>query len=73
MQLPNSGFETWSNAESDKYYSFYDPESLNPALQSKWWCSGNKGSTTVGSSYTITMPCTDDKVEGESSLLMASA
>ena len=73
VQLPNSGFETWSKAESDKYYSFFDPESPNPALQTKWWCSGNKGSTTVGSTYTITMPCTDDKVEGESSLLMASA
>ncbi|MGM9737309.1 MAG: PCMD domain-containing protein [Candidatus Cryptobacteroides sp.] len=71
-QLPNSGFETWSNAESVKYYSFYDPESLLTELQTKWWCSGNKGSTTVGSSHTITMPCTDDYVEGKSSLLMAS-
>ncbi|MGM9781679.1 MAG: PCMD domain-containing protein [Candidatus Cryptobacteroides sp.] len=73
IQLPNSGFETYSHAESDKYYSFYDPSSPELSLQTKWWGSGNKGSTTVGSSYTITMPCTDDKVEGESSLLMASA
>lgn len=72
-QLPNSGFETWSNAESDKYYSFFDPHSTESELQTKWWGSGNKGSTTVGSSYTITMPCTDDAAEGQSSLLMASA
>ena len=73
LQLPNSGFETYSHAESDKYYSFYDPASPEVSLQTKWWGSGNKGSTTVGSSYTITMPCTDDKASGESSLLMASA
>lgn len=72
-QLPNAGFETWSKAESDKYYSFFDPSSPEEELQAKWWGSGNKGSTTVGSSYTITMPCTDDYVEGKSSLLMASA
>ena len=71
-QLPNAGFETWSNAESDKYYSFFDPASPDPELQTKWWGNGNKGSTTVGASHTITMPCTDDAVEGKSSLLMAS-
>ena len=72
IQLPNSGFETWSNAESDKYYSFYDPESLLTELQTKWWGSGNKGSTTVGASHTITKPCTDDFVEGKSSVLLES-
>lgn len=72
-QLPNSGFETWSNAESAKYCSFYDPASEDPELQRKWWCSGNKGSTTVGSSYTITMPDLSDKVQGSSSIKLASA
>lgn len=72
-QLPNSGFETWSNAESSKYCSFYDPASSDPDLQQKWWCSGNKGSTTVGSSYTITMPDLNDKVAGNSSIKLASA
>lgn len=73
VQLPNAGFEVYTNAESSKYKSFYDPGSAFPNLQTKWWDSGNKGSTTVGSTYTITMPCADDKVEGEASLLMASA
>ena len=72
VPIPNAGFEVYSKAESSKYYSFYDPESGEPSLATKWWDSGNKGSTTVGSSYTITMPDTDDKVEGRSSLLMAS-
>ena len=72
MQLPNAGFETFSNAESSKYYSFYDPASSDPALQSKWWGSGNKGSTTVGASYAITMPDGSTKAEGEWSLKMAS-
>lgn len=72
MQLPNGGFETFSNAESSKYYSFFDPNSPDPTLQSKWWCSGNKGSTTVGASHTITMPDGTDKVEGRYSLKLAS-
>ena len=72
VPIPNAGFEVYSKAESSKYYSFYDPDSGEPSLTTKWWDSGNKGSTTVGSSYTITMPDTDDKVEGRSSLLMAS-
>lgn len=72
VQLPNSGFETVSHAESSKYYSFYDPESSSEELQSKWWGSGNKGSTTVGSDYAITLPDETDKVEGQRSLKMAS-
>lgn len=72
MQMPNSGFETFSHAESDKYYSFYDPAGILPELRSKWWGTGNKGSTTVGSSYTITMPDTEDHVEGEASVKLVS-
>ncbi len=71
-QLPNSGFETFSNDESSKYCSFYDPSSSDVTLQTKWWGSGNKGSTTVGSSYAITKPDGDDKVEGAYSLRMES-
>lgn len=71
-QLPNSGFETFSKAESSKYFSFYDPASSDPALQTKWWGSGNKGSTTVGSSFAITKPDDTEKVEGEYSLKMVS-
>ncbi len=72
VQLPNSGFETFSNVESDKYCSFYDPASPVPALQSKWWGSGNKGSTTVGSKFAITKPDDTEKVEGKYSLKMES-
>lgn len=71
-QLPNSGFETFSNAESTKYYSFYNPDLSDPTLKSKWWGSGNKGSTTVGSSYAITKPDETEKVEGKYSLKMES-
>ena len=71
-QVPNSSFETVSHAESINYYSFYDPASSDPALQSKWWCSGNKGSTTVGSSYQITYPDTGDKQDGNQSVCLES-
>lgn len=72
-QIPNSGFETFSNWESDKYCSFYDPASSDPRLQIKWWGSGNKGSTTVGSSYAITIPEKGDCHEGNYSVKLASA
>lgn len=72
IQLPNSGFETFSNAESNKYLSFYDPSSSDKALKTKWWGSGNKGSTTVGSSYAITKVDDTEKVEGKYSLKMES-
>ena len=72
VQIPNAGFEVFSNAESDKYCSFYDPRSPIPALQTKWWGSGNKGSTTVGSKFAITKPDETEKVEGKYSLKMES-
>ncbi len=71
-QLPNAGFECFSNAESSKYFSFYDPSSADASLQSKWWGSGNKGSTTVGSSYAITKPDDREHTEGSYSLKMES-
>ena len=71
-QVPNGSFETVSHDESGNYYSFYDPASSDPALQSKWWCSGNKGSTTVGSSYQITYPDTGDKQDGNQSVCLES-
>lgn len=72
-KIPNAGFETFSNAESDKYFSFFDPNSSDTSLQSKWWGSGNKGSTTVGANYAITKPDGDNKVEGDYSALLESA
>ena len=71
-QVPNSSFETVSHDESGNYYSFYDPSSSDPELQTKWWCSGNKGSTTVGSSYQITYPDTEDKRDGSQSVCLES-
>lgn len=71
-QMPNSGFEVFSNAESSKYFSFYDPTSAIIENQTKWWCTGNKGSTTVGSSYSITNPDGNDKKEGNYSVKLES-
>ena len=71
-QVPNGSFETVSHDESGTYYSFYDPASSDPALQSKWWCSGNQGSTTVGSSYQITYPDASDKMDGAQSVCLES-
>lgn len=71
-QVPNGSFETVSHDESGNYYSFYDPASSDPALQSKWWCNGNQGSTTVGSSYQITYPDASDKMDGAQSVCLES-
>lgn len=72
VQVPNSGFETTSNAESSKYYSFYDPASSDPELQTKWWGNGNVGSTTVGASGVICYPVTDDVKEGAQAVCLQS-
>jgi len=69
-QLPNSGFEVYSNAESQDYFSFYDP--ANPECSSKWWDSGNSGSTMVGKSGVICSPDTEDFREGAASSRMNS-
>ena len=64
-QLPNSGFETFSKAESENYFCWYDPSSPVEELKTKWWDSGNIGSTTVGAAYAIALPdsdCTEGKV-----------
>ena len=71
-QVPNGSLETVSHDDRGNYYSFYDPASSDPALQSKWWCSGNQGSTTVGSSYQITYPDASDKMDGAQSVCLES-
>ena len=71
-QVPNGGFEAYSNDESKMYQSWYDPASSDPSLNSKWWDSGNVGSTTVGSSFRIAMPDTDNFREGRSSACLVS-
>lgn len=71
-QAPNSSFETVSNAESSKYYSLYDPQNALTELQTKWWCSGNAGSTMVGSSAVICYPDTGDYKDGSQSMCLQS-
>lgn len=71
-QLPNAGFNTFSHAESGVYYSWFDPASAFDFLQTKWWDSGNVGSTTVGSSYCIALPDTGEKKEGTASAALIS-
>ncbi len=70
--VPNSSFETVSHDESKNYYSFYDPSSSDDSLKSKWWCSGNQGSTTVGSGYQITYPDANEKQDGAQSMCLES-
>lgn len=71
-QLPNGGFNAYSNAESAVYTSWFDPASKDEASRTKWWDSGNIGSTTVGSSYSIAMPDKNNKMEGSSSAYLVS-
>ncbi len=70
--LPNGSFETTSNAESSSYKSLYDPSSSDPTLTSKWWDSGNSGSTAVGSSGVICYPDASDKKDGSQSIVLES-
>ncbi len=70
QQLPNGNFEIYSNAESDKYYSWWDTR--QSICNSKWWDSGNQGSTMVGGSAAICSPDTRDKAEGNTSARLNS-
>lgn len=70
QELPNGGLNTFSHAESSKYFSFFDPQST--LWHEKWWDSGNIGSTAVGESGVICTPDTEDKVEGEASARLNS-
>lgn len=69
-QLPNSGFEIFSHAESDDYFSFYDKNVKE--CSTKWWDSGNSGSTMVGKDGVICSPDTEDFREGAASSKMKS-
>ena len=72
VPLPNGGFETTSNDESNKYKSFYDPASSDETLKTKWWDSGNEGATLVGSSSVICYPDESDYKEGGKSVCLQS-
>jgi len=65
-QLPNAGFEEYSNAESQNYISWYG------AGASKWWDSGNIGSTMAGAANVISLPYTEDFKEGKASAKLVS-
>ena len=69
--IPNGGFEDTSNSESSKYSSFYNPASAQIENQTKWWDTGNAGSTLVGT-RTITDPDTNDFKEGKQSVRLHS-
>lgn len=71
--IPNGGFEAVSKNESSEYYSFYDPSSSIVANQTKWWDSGNAGSTYSISTTTITDPDTSNFKEGSQSVRLHSA
>lgn len=72
-QLPNRSFEHFAYAESDKYYSFFDPASPNDSLKTKWWDNGNEGTAIAGTF--ITYPDTDlpDSLSGSYSAKLESA
>lgn len=69
-QLPNPGFEVFSNDESSKFQSWFDV--THSLWNSKWWDSGNVASTTVGESGIICCPDTQDKAEGKASARLNS-
>lgn len=70
VQVPNPSFEVFSNAESSKYKSFYDPGHY--LYNSKWWDNGNQGSTTVSASNAVCVPDNTNKVDGDYSAKCAS-
>lgn len=65
-QVPNAGFEDFSHAESQSYYSWYGDGA------SKWWDSGNIGSTMAGAANAISIPDTEDYREGKASAMLVS-
>lgn len=71
-QMPNSSFDVISNDESANYSSFYDPASSVLENQTKWWCSGNAGSTSIGANWGITWPDAEDKIDGRYSARLES-
>ena len=47
-QIPNAGFEETSNAESNKYTSFYNSAASDPLCRTKYWDTGNSASASYG-------------------------
>lgn len=69
--IPNASFEDYSNADSDKYPSFYNPSSTIVANQTQWWDSGNAGSGDYN--FVICAVDEDDKKDGNASARLQSA
>lgn len=59
MEIPNGAMDVFSNAESNKYFSFFDP--AHALWNKKWWDTGNVGSTAVGEAGIISFPDKADK------------
>lgn len=68
--VPNGSFEDYSNTESSKYPSFFNPASSVVANQTKWWDSGNAGSGDFG--YTICAVDTSDYKDGSTAARLQS-
>ena len=68
--VPNGSFEDYSNTESSKYPSSFNPASSIVANQTKWWDSGNAGSGDFG--YTICAVDTSDYKDGSTAARLQS-
>ena len=71
--IPNGSFETVSNADSNSWTSFYDPNSNIEANKTKWWDSGSSASAgMLGASYAICYSDSDKYKDGVRSARLQS-
>ena len=71
--VPNGSFETVSNADDERWISFYDPSSGIEANRTKWWDSGSSASAgTLGASYAICYSDTETYKDGTRSARLQS-
>lgn len=71
--IPNGSFETVSNADSNSWTSFYDPNSNIEANKTKWWDSGSSASAgMLGASYAICYSDSDKYKDGARSARLQS-
>lgn len=71
--IPNGSFETVSNADDERWISFYDPASETEANRTKWWDSGSSASAgMLGATYAICYSDTDTYKDGTRSARLQS-
>ena len=63
-QIPNAGFEEWCKSGNS-----YIPAAT---ADSRWWDSGNHGSTSLGASFNITTQISSPRHGGESAISLKS-